>query len=53
MCAIGTIEEQEEVATAKSRLLAHVVVPVLARAEVAFSTALAEINIEDLVGAQR
>ena len=49
--AIGTIEEQEEVAAAKSRLLAHVVEPVLAQAEVAFSAALAQINIEDLVGA--
>jgi DNA-binding IscR family transcriptional regulator len=49
--AIGTIEEPEEVASAKSRLLAHVVAPVLARAEVAFSTALDQINIEDLVGA--
>ena len=49
--AIGTIEEQEEVAAAKSRLLAHVVEPVLAQAEIAFSAALAQINIEDLVGA--
>ena len=49
--AIGTIEEQEEVAAVKSRLLARVVEPVLAQAEVAFSTALAQINIEDLVGA--
>jgi hypothetical protein len=32
-------------------LLAHVVEPVLAQAEVAFSSALAQINIEDLVGA--
>jgi Rrf2 family protein len=49
--AIGTIKAQEEVAGMESRLLAHVVGPALARAEVAFSTALAHINIEDLVGA--
>ncbi len=51
--AIGTIEEEEEVAATKSRLLAQAVEPALAQAEVAFSTALAQINVEDLVRAAR
>jgi Rrf2 family protein len=49
--AIKTIDDDEKSAAVKSRLLAHVVVPQLAQAEVAFSTALARINIEDLVSA--
>ena len=51
--AIGTIDDEEEGAAAKSRLLTHVVVPQLAQAEVAFSTALARISVEDLVGAAK
>jgi len=47
--AIGTIED--EVAAAKSNLLAKVVVPALAQAESAFSGALNHINIEQLAGA--
>jgi Rrf2 family protein len=47
--AIGTIED--EVAAAKSNLLAKVVVPALAQAESAFSGALNHINIEELAGA--
>jgi Rrf2 family protein len=51
--AIGTINAQEEGAALKSSLVAHVVAPQLARAEVAFSAALARINVEDLVGAAK
>ena len=49
--AIRTIDDDKKSAAVKSRLLAHVVVPQLAQAEVAFTTALARINIEDLVRA--
>ena len=49
--AIKTIDDDKKSAAVKSRLLAHVVVPQLAQAEVAFTTALARINIEDLVRA--
>ena len=48
--AIGTIEDEGEVAAAKSNLLAKVVVPALAQAESAFSGALNHINIEELAG---
>jgi Rrf2 family protein len=51
--AIGTIDDEEEGAVVKSTLLTRVVVPQLARAEVAFSTALARINVEDLLGAAK
>jgi Rrf2 family iron-sulfur cluster assembly transcriptional regulator len=49
--AVGTIEETGNGAAARSALLAHVVVPALTKAEVAFSGALAHINVEDLAGA--
>lgn len=50
--AIGTIEEEAyDGPAAKSSLLAHVVVPALAQAEVAFSGALGHINVEDLMSA--
>jgi Rrf2 family protein len=48
--AVGTIEEADEAPPAKSSLLAQVVVPALAQAEIAFSAALAHINVKDLVG---
>ena len=47
--AIGTNEEAGDVPAATSALLAHVVVPALAQAEVVFSSALGHINIGDLV----
>ncbi|HEY6255669.1 MAG TPA: Rrf2 family transcriptional regulator [Xanthobacteraceae bacterium] len=49
--AIGTVEDEVDGAAVKSSLLTQVVVPALAQAEVAFSGALAHINIEDLVSA--
>jgi Rrf2 family transcriptional regulator, iron-sulfur cluster assembly transcription factor len=49
--AIGAVEEEEEGAAGRSSLLAQVVIPALAQAEVAFSSALSQINIEDLVHA--
>jgi Rrf2 family iron-sulfur cluster assembly transcriptional regulator len=51
--AVGTIEQNGDGSTAKSTLLAHVVMPALAQAEVVFSGALGHINIEDLAGAAR
>jgi Rrf2 family iron-sulfur cluster assembly transcriptional regulator len=47
--AVGTIEEDDNAAAARSAMLAHVVVPALAQAEDVFSGALGHINIEDLV----
>jgi Rrf2 family protein len=47
--AVGTIEEDDDAAAARSAMLAHVVVPALAQAEDVFSGALGHINIEDLV----
>ncbi len=49
--AVGTLEEAGEAPLAKSSLLAHVVIPALAQAEVAFSAALSHINVKDMVGA--
>ena len=49
--AISTAEEEEEGAAAKTGVLAQVVIPALAQAEVAFSGALSHINIEDLASA--
>ena len=49
--AISTAEEEEEGAGAKTGVLAQVVIPALAQAEVAFSGALSHINIEDLASA--
>src|SRR5215471_10582046 len=51
--AIRATDDEEEGAVVKSTLLTQVVVPLLAQAEVAFSTALARINIEDLVRAAK
>jgi Rrf2 family protein len=51
--AVGTIEEEGNGAAARSTLLAHVVMPAMAQAEVVFSGALGHINIEDLAGAAR
>jgi Rrf2 family transcriptional regulator, iron-sulfur cluster assembly transcription factor len=51
--AVGTIEEKADSAAARSTLLVHVVTPALAQAEVVFSDALGQINIEDLAGAAR
>lgn len=48
--AIGAIEGEASAAV-KSSLLALVVTPLLAQAEAALSTALAHINVEDLVRA--
>ncbi len=48
--AIGTLEDEDE-PIAKSSLLAQVVMPAMAQAELAFSGALGHINIEDLMGA--
>jgi Rrf2 family transcriptional regulator, iron-sulfur cluster assembly transcription factor len=47
--AVGTIEDEDDAAAARSAMLAHVVVPALAQAEGVFSGALGHINIEDLV----
>ena len=49
--AISTAEEEEEGAAAKTGVLAQVVIPALAQAEVAFSGALSHLNIEDLASA--
>jgi Rrf2 family protein len=49
--ALGTVEDEHEGPGAKSNLLAHVVMPALAQAEAAFSSALGRINIEDLAHA--
>jgi Rrf2 family protein len=49
--AIGAIEADEASAAVKSSLLAQVVMPPLAQAETALSTALAHISVEDLVRA--
>jgi Rrf2 family protein len=46
--AAGTIDETAT-PPAKSNLLTHVVMPALAQAEIAFSTALSHINIEDML----
>jgi Rrf2 family protein len=48
--AAGTVEETAE-PPAKSNLLMHVVMPALAQAEIAFSAALAHINMEDMLNA--
>jgi Rrf2 family protein len=47
--AAGTADELNEMSLTESNLLSKVVMPALAQAEHAFSTALARINIEDLV----
>ncbi len=47
--AAGTIEEESNLPHTDSRLLNDVVCPAVAQAEKAFSTALARINIDDLV----
>jgi Rrf2 family transcriptional regulator, iron-sulfur cluster assembly transcription factor len=47
--AIGTIEGAGDGTSARSALLAEVVMPALAQAEGVFSGALGHINIEDLV----
>jgi Rrf2 family transcriptional regulator, iron-sulfur cluster assembly transcription factor len=49
--AISSADEEEEGATGKTGVLAQVVIPALAQAEVAFSGALSHINIEDLASA--
>jgi Rrf2 family transcriptional regulator, iron-sulfur cluster assembly transcription factor len=46
--AAGTSEDLEETPAAESALLARVVMPALAQAEQAFSSALARISIEEL-----
>ena len=48
--AAGTVEEPTE-PPPKSNLLSQVVMPALAQAEIAFSAALAHINIEDMLNA--
>src|SRR5512143_2451203 len=47
--AAGTIEEGEEADNAGSALLEQVVLPAVGQAEKAFSTALARINLDELV----
>jgi Rrf2 family protein len=47
--AAGTIEEGEQAANAGSPLLEQVVMPAVGQAERAFSTALARINLDELV----
>jgi Rrf2 family protein len=47
--AAGTIEDSSETANADSALLRVVVIPAVAQAERAFSTALGRINLDDLV----
>jgi Rrf2 family protein len=47
--AAGTIEETNDFRTAGSALLAAVVIPAVAQAERAFSTALSRINLDELV----
>jgi Rrf2 family iron-sulfur cluster assembly transcriptional regulator len=47
--AAGTADELNEISLTESHLLGKVVMPALAQAEHAFSTALARITIEDLV----
>lgn len=47
--AAGTIEQGEEAANAGSALLEQVVMPAVGQAEKAFSTALARINLDELV----
>ena len=47
--AAGTIEESGEGVSAGSALLNDVVIPAVGQAERAFSTALARINLEELV----
>lgn len=49
--AIGSVEDEGEEPDARSSLLAQVVMPALAQAELAFSSALAHINIKDLMHA--
>jgi Rrf2 family iron-sulfur cluster assembly transcriptional regulator len=51
--AVGTTEERSNGTAARSALLADVVMPALAQAEVVFSGALGDINIEDLVATAR
>jgi len=51
--AVGTMEEEVDGAAVRSTMLANVVIPALAQAEVVFSGALGHINIEDLAGAAR
>src|SRR3979411_2114620 len=46
--AAGTADELNEMSITDSNLVSKVVMPALAQAEHAFSTALARINIEDL-----
>jgi Rrf2 family protein len=47
--AAGTAEEGETAPPTKTAVMTHVVMPALARAETAFSTALGHINLHDLV----
>jgi Rrf2 family transcriptional regulator, iron-sulfur cluster assembly transcription factor len=49
--AISTADEEEEGGATRTGVLAQVVIPALAQAEVAFSGALSHINIEDLASA--
>lgn len=49
--AAGTVEEADEAPLVGSSLLSEVVVPALAQAEQAFSTALGRISIDELVRA--
>src|SRR5580704_11131251 len=49
--AAGTVDEEPSEPAAKSNLLTLVVMPALAQAEIAFSAALAHINMEDLLNA--
>ena len=46
--AAGTVEDNDEPPLSGSSLLSDIVVPALARAEEAFSTALARITVADL-----
>jgi len=46
--AAGTADELNEMSLIESALLSKVVIPALAQAENAFSTALSRINVEDL-----
>src|SRR5215472_7458345 len=49
--AISTADEEEGAASTRTGVLAQVVIPALAQAEIAFSGALSHINIEDLASA--
>ena len=47
--AAGTVDEAEEIGGENSRILHEVVLPAVADAERAFTTALAQLNLEELV----